>query len=209
MRHIVAEFSCRISLLHQNIVRSYLACALAAISPDPDQRGSLSRLLSSGRLCDRGCEHMKTAVREFRPRSGKKRRGWVQRKVLSPGAGLNRGSRPCVRLARLGLWPQRLGRLRRAVGTAPVVAGLLVSMIRDLLAGRMGVDAVAFVSMSGAFALGQYLAGIVIAVMYAGGNILEDFAVARAERDLRSLIDRAPKIADRRTDLGHRGLAGR
>ena len=87
-----------------------------------------------------------------------------------------------------------------AVGTAPVVAGLLVSMIRDLLAGRMGVDAVAFVSMSGAFALGQYLAGIVIAVMYAGGNILEDFAVARAERDLRSLIDRAPKIAHRRTD---------
>jgi heavy metal translocating P-type ATPase len=87
-----------------------------------------------------------------------------------------------------------------ALGTAPVVAGLLVSMIRDLMAGRMGVDAVAFVSMSGALALGQYLAGIVIAVMYAGGNILEDFAVARAERDLRSLIDRAPKIAHRRTD---------
>ncbi|HTR15023.1 MAG TPA: heavy metal translocating P-type ATPase, partial [Roseiarcus sp.] len=86
-----------------------------------------------------------------------------------------------------------------ALGTAPVVAGLLVSMIRDLLAGRMGVDAVALVSMSGALALGQYLAGIVIAVMYAGGNILEDFAVARAERDLRSLIDRAPKIAHRRT----------
>ena len=87
-----------------------------------------------------------------------------------------------------------------ALGTAPVVAGLLVSMTRDLLAGRMGVDAVALVSMSGALALGQYLAGIVIAVMYAGGNILEDFAVARAERDLRSLIDRAPKVAHRRID---------
>ena len=85
-----------------------------------------------------------------------------------------------------------------AAGTLPVVAGLLVSMIRDFLAGRLGVDAVAFVSMSGALALGQNLAGIVIAVMYAGGNILEDFAVSRAERDLRSLIDRAPKIAHRR-----------
>ena len=52
--------------------------------------------------------------------------------------------------------------------------------------------------MSGALLLGQNLAGIVIAIMYAGGNILEDFAVARAERDLRSLIDRAPKIAHRR-----------
>ena len=85
-----------------------------------------------------------------------------------------------------------------AAGTIPVIVGLLVSMIHDFLAGRLGVDAVAFVSMSGALALGQNLVGIVIAVMYAGGNILEDFAVARAERDLRLLIDRAPKIAHRR-----------
>ena len=85
-----------------------------------------------------------------------------------------------------------------AGGTVPVVIGLLISMIRDFLAGRLGVDAVAFVSMSGALALGQYLAGIVVAVMYAGGNILEDFAVGRAERDLRSLIERAPKVAHRR-----------
>jgi len=85
-----------------------------------------------------------------------------------------------------------------AAGTVPVVVGLLISMVRDLLAGRLGVDAVAFVSMCGALALGQNLAGIVVAIMYAGGNILEDFAVARAERDLRSLIDRAPKIAHRR-----------
>ena len=85
-----------------------------------------------------------------------------------------------------------------AGGTIPVVVGLLASMVRDFLAGRVGVDAVAFVSMSGALVLGQNLAGIVIAVMYAGGNILEDFAVTRAERDLRSLIDRAPKVAHRR-----------
>jgi|SRR5271166_2211924 len=50
-----------------------------------------------------------------------------------------------------------------AAGTAPVIAGLLFSMIRDFLADRMGVDAVAFVSMSGALALAQYLAGVVIA----------------------------------------------
>ena len=47
--------------------------------------------------------------------------------------------------------------------------------------------------MSAALALGQNLAGVVVAVMYAGGNVLEDFAVARAERDLKSLIDRAPR----------------
>ncbi len=91
-------------------------------------------------------------------------------------------------------WAHRLWTL----ATAPVIAGLAVSMVRDLLAGRLGVDAVAFVSMSAALILGEPLAGAVVAVMYAGGNLLEDFAVARAERDLRSLVDRAPRIAHRR-----------
>ncbi|MFG1360094.1 MULTISPECIES: heavy metal translocating P-type ATPase [Xanthobacter] len=83
-------------------------------------------------------------------------------------------------------------------GTLPVIVWLAVSIARDLAAGRMGVDAVALLSMSGALALGESLAGSVVAVMYAGGNLLEDIAVARAERDLRSLVDRAPRIAHRR-----------
>lgn len=94
-----------------------------------------------------------------------------------------------------------------SAGTVPVVAGLLVSMTRDLLAGRMGVDAVAFVSMSAALLLGEALAGVVVAVMYAGGNLLEDFAIARAERDLRSLVDRAPRIAHRRVQTSFEEVA--
>ncbi len=103
----------------------------------------------------------------------------------------------------LGLFVWTVGRSELAnwiwaAGTAPVVIGLLISMIRDFLAGRMGVDAIAFVSMSAALTLGENLAGVVVAVMYAGGNVLEDFAVDRAERDLKSLIDRAPRVAHRR-----------
>ena len=86
-----------------------------------------------------------------------------------------------------------------AAGTIPVVTGLAISIARDVLAGRMGVDAVAFVSMAAALALGQTLAGVVVAIMYAGGTVLEDFAVGRAERDLKSLIDRAPRVAHRNT----------
>ncbi|MEZ5852568.1 MAG: heavy metal translocating P-type ATPase [Hyphomicrobiaceae bacterium] len=82
-------------------------------------------------------------------------------------------------------------------GTVPVILGLALAMIRDFSEGRLGVDAVAFVSMTAAVVLGETLAGAVVAVMYAGGNVLEDFAVARAERELRSLIDRAPRIAHR------------
>ncbi len=97
-------------------------------------------------------------------------------------------------LAGSSVWAGRIW----ALGTFPVIVGLAYSMIRDLLAGRLGVDAVAFVSMSAALILGEPLAGAVVALMYAGGNLLEDFAVSRAERDLRSLIDRAPRSAHRR-----------
>lgn len=85
------------------------------------------------------------------------------------------------------------------LGTAPVIGGLAISMIRDLLNGRLGVDAIALLSMSAALALGQPLAGAVVALMYSGGNVLEDIAVARAERDLRSLVDRAPRQAHRKS----------
>jgi heavy metal translocating P-type ATPase len=88
------------------------------------------------------------------------------------------------------------------LATAPVIAGLAVSMLRDLLAGRLGVDAIALVSMSAALALGQPLAGAVVALMYAGGNVLEDIAVARAEHGLRALLDRAPRMAHRRANDG-------
>jgi heavy metal translocating P-type ATPase len=81
-----------------------------------------------------------------------------------------------------------------------VIVGLAVSIVRDLLVGRFGVDAVALLSMVGALALWRNLAAIVVAAMYAGGNALEEFAISRAERDLRSLVDRAPRVAHRVTD---------
>ena len=92
-----------------------------------------------------------------------------------------------------------LSHLLWTAGTVPVAIALLVSIIRDFLAGRMGVDAVALLSMTAAVVLGEPLAGAVVAVMYAGGNVLEDVAVARAERDLKSLIDRAPRTAHRKS----------
>src|SRR5579871_2374023 len=86
------------------------------------------------------------------------------------------------------------------VATAPVIAGLAVSIVRDFLAGRVGVDAIALVSMSAALALGQPLAGAVVALMYSGGNVLEDIAIARARSNLSALIDRAPRVAHRLAD---------
>ncbi|MGB8182126.1 MAG: HAD-IC family P-type ATPase, partial [Stellaceae bacterium] len=93
---------------------------------------------------------------------------------------------------------QHFAALSWMVATLPVIAGLAAYIIRDLRAGRVGVDAIALLAMAGALALGQPLAGAVVALMYAGGNVLEDFAVARAEKSLRALVDRAPRIAHRR-----------
>lgn len=83
--------------------------------------------------------------------------------------------------------------------TVPVVIALAVSIVRDLLAGRMGVDAIALLAMASAIALDQSLAAIVVAIMYTGGTVLEDYAVARAERNLKSLVDRVPRVAHRRS----------
>jgi heavy metal translocating P-type ATPase len=88
------------------------------------------------------------------------------------------------------------------LATIPVIGGLAISIARDFLAGRIGVDAIALLSMTAALVLGEPLAGAVVALMYSGGNVLEDVAVSRAERDLRSLVDRAPRVAHRRADHG-------
>lgn len=101
-------------------------------------------------------------------------------------------------LARAAGRPDLAG-LAWAIGTAPVIGGLAVSIVKDLLGGRLGVDAIALLSMSAALALGQPLAGAVVALMYSGGNVLEDIAIARAEHDLRLLVDRAPRRAQRKT----------
>lgn len=79
--------------------------------------------------------------------------------------------------------------------TVPVVAALAITIVRDFLVGRMGVDAIALVAMIASIAMGQPLAGVVVAMMYTGGNLLEDYARGKAERDLRSLRDRTPRIA--------------
>jgi heavy metal translocating P-type ATPase len=96
----------------------------------------------------------------------------------------------------------RVAHVAWTLATIPVLCGLAASIVHDLLRGRVGVDAVALLSMATALLLGESLAGSVVALMYSGGNVLEDFAVFRAEHDLRSLVDRAPRAAHRHANGG-------
>jgi heavy metal translocating P-type ATPase len=87
-------------------------------------------------------------------------------------------------------------------GAAVLVAlvPLSVSVARSLRRGDLGVDVIALLAMAGALALGQELAGAVVALMLAGGNALEEAAGRRARRELTALLERAPRIAHLRHD---------
>lgn len=98
-------------------------------------------------------------------------------------------------------WPVSANLIWSAA-TIPVALALAISMLRDLLIGRVGVDAIALVAMVTSIAMGEPLAGTVVAMMYSGGNLLEDYARSKAERELRSLRDRTPRVAHRRERKG-------
>jgi heavy metal translocating P-type ATPase len=63
---------------------------------------------------------------------------------------------------------------------------------------HMGVDTIALVAMVGSLLLGQELAGVIVGLMFSGGEALEDVASTRARRELTALVQRAPKVAQLR-----------
>ncbi|SHF49801.1 ATPase, P-type (transporting), HAD superfamily, subfamily IC/heavy metal translocating P-type ATPase [Kaistia soli DSM 19436] len=88
------------------------------------------------------------------------------------------------------------------LATVPVLAALLVEIAVSLRRGDVGLDIVAALSMSAALAFGEPLAGNVVALMYAGGQLLESFAEGRARREMTALLGRVARTAMRITDEG-------
>jgi len=89
------------------------------------------------------------------------------------------------------------GNVAWIVVTGCGIALSLYSTLECLVAGRLGVDIIALLALVGAVAVGEYLAGAVISVMLASGRALEGWAAGQARRELRSLLERAPKTAHR------------
>ena len=82
-------------------------------------------------------------------------------------------------------------------GVAPVLAALVVEILRGLRRGEVGLDIVAALSMSAALTFGETLAAAVVALMYSGGSFLESFAEGRARREMHDLLSRVPRTATR------------
>ncbi|MHC4931899.1 MAG: heavy metal translocating P-type ATPase, partial [Planctomycetota bacterium] len=111
--------------------------------------------------------------------------------LLLAGAGLATG---------LALYLAGSARAADVAWAATTLVALLplgITVLRDILGGKAGVDIIALLAMAAALALGEYAAGAVIALMLSGGQVLEDRASRRAQRELTSLLQRAPRVVHR------------
>ena len=84
--------------------------------------------------------------------------------------------------------------------TLPVLTALIAEIVTSLRRGDVGLDIVAALAMSAALIFGEYLAAVVVALMYAGGQYLESFAERRARREMTALLSRVPRTALRHRD---------
>lgn len=89
-----------------------------------------------------------------------------------------------------------------ALGTVAAVVPAIGWVLAALRRGHAGVDLIAVLALGGTLAVGEYLAGALIALMLATGRTLEAAAQRRASHDLRALLEHAPRSAHRRTDTG-------
>ncbi len=86
-----------------------------------------------------------------------------------------------------------------AAGTVVAVVPAVVWVVATLRKGRAGVDLIAVLALGGTLAIGEYLAGSLVALMLATGRTLDAAAERRASHDLRSLLEHAPRSARRRS----------
>jgi heavy metal translocating P-type ATPase len=86
-----------------------------------------------------------------------------------------------------------------AWGAVLVAVGvpLTRSVVQRIRHGQPGADVIALLAIAGALALGELLAGAVIALMLSGGDYLDARAFGRARRELGALAARAPTVAHR------------
>lgn len=77
-----------------------------------------------------------------------------------------------------------------------------VIFIKNLYKGVFGIDIIAGVALISTLIAKQYLAGVVILLMFIGGQLLEEYAMRRAKRELSLLISRNPRSANLKTKDG-------
>ena len=93
----------------------------------------------------------------------------------------------------IGFTYENVWALSGLIGLLPA----LYSMIKDIQHRTMGSDLLAVISLFATLLTHELFAASIIALMLATGRMLESWAVGQAERQLKSLISRMPRIANR------------
>jgi heavy metal translocating P-type ATPase len=91
----------------------------------------------------------------------------------------------------LALWSRWIW----SAATVPVLLILIIQIVASLRRGDVGLDVIAAISMAAALVVGEHLAAAIVALMYAGGQYLENFAERRASREMTALLARVPRSA--------------
>src|SRR6266571_2633851 len=127
-----------------------------------------------------------------RPRSVANLRNFLRPIIVAwPAAGLVIGL--AEQFSGWGHWASPIW----AAATIPVLMVLVAEIVISLRHGDVGLDIVAALSMLAALVFAEYLAAVVVALMYAGGQYLESFAERRASREMTALLARVPRSAVR------------
>lgn len=77
------------------------------------------------------------------------------------------------------------------IGVLPEIKSIFVGLWHR----KFGVDIIAVVAVLASLAMHEYATAGVILLMFTGGMALEEYAKARAQKELQSLLSKAPKIA--------------
>ena len=92
-------------------------------------------------------------------------------------------------------WADTIARWLITVFSSYIAIKLLIGMINDIRHGKWGVDILAVTAILATLAVGEYWATLMIVLMMASGEALEDYANERAKSELTALIARAPTTA--------------
>lgn len=82
------------------------------------------------------------------------------------------------------------------IGGAPIV----LNTVRGMFRGQFAADIVAMLAIITAILMGQSFAGTIIVLMQSGGEAIEKYGLRRASSSLTALLERAPRIAHRKSD---------
>lgn len=98
----------------------------------------------------------------------------------------------------LGLAFSNLTQLSNAFLSMGAFVGLLLALtwtIATIRNREFGSDSLAVIAILAALAIGEFLAAAIVALMLATGRALEDWAKGKSQRELKSLLERAPRMA--------------